>query len=208
MSALDFETILDAAGGDVGAACWVMQHQTWEDGDLRRLLTFYRVTVMGSVDRHRRAYEAGDPEALFVALAHCARFGAPIPEWATQAFCLGWGRYSDVAPDALDNPADSTLGGAFGIRRPKGFRPAAARRWKHWPSWVWSRVEALKREGVPVDESLFAQVAAEIHRDQLADFYETFYGTPLAAAERRPIGASTVRDMYYAFLRRIDSNNS
>jgi hypothetical protein len=102
---------------------------------------------------HKR-FDAGEAGALLDAIDMCARAGMPMPLWAAEAFC---GRYVSWAQFRAQ-----TLDEAFGVMRPKGMHVSgrALREWLR--PRVALRVTQLQRAGMPTDEALFEQVAADL----------------------------------------------
>jgi len=147
------------------------------------------------------SYEGGQNEAIFQAISICAGMDKKMPHWLAAAFCEGWARYRGAISGPGDKPGKSTLGGAFGVVRPNNFKPHSARRWVY-ASLIWQFVERERKAGVPVDEYLFERAAELAPRDGGAGFYEAAYGFDLPESERRPIKASTAKNMYYDFIKR------
>jgi hypothetical protein len=120
--------------------------------------------VMGQL---QAKFAAGDNQALLEAIDFSARAGTPIPLWAVDAWCERYLDWRMFRARMLD--------GAFGIAR-KGRRLAQSRQREYLKPLVVLEVLKLhEREGLPIDDGLFARVG-----------------------EKLEIGASTASDLYYA----------
>lgn len=213
--------LIEFCEGDEGAAMWMAQcwgqlHPADACMDTAYALKFYRETVQGYFKERRAEYEAGRKEALFDAIWWAAAMGTPIPEWARAPFSQGWQGYQAVVPDDPDDPSVSTLGGAFGITRPKGFNASAARFWGLHASLVWNLVTQRAEKGESVGPALFRAVAQEISEPGLdLKVYAMCWGLPAEDAPKlmdprvqNGISAGTVKRIYYEYKAGIEQDKA
>jgi hypothetical protein len=102
----------------------------------------------------RLRFEAGDERALLDAVDICARAGIAMPWWLAAAFSTRYTPWRRLQMKTLDE--------AFRVAGPKGRRWSDLARREHVKSDVLHRVCALRREGLPLDESLFTTVGREL----------------------------------------------
>lgn len=154
------------------------------------------MTPEEALEAYREAYKNGLGDALFEALDLCFQEQIDVPSWARIAFRENWMRYKEAAPDSPDAPNKSTLGGAFGIERPKQFTAKAERK-RNLAYFVWASVEIAKYHGTAVDQALFEEIADHATTPTVAEYYSYHYGLELPRVEKKPISWQTVRDLYY-----------
>lgn len=133
--------------------------------------------IEAQLDEYRRQFESGFRDALMHALLFCGRERVVMPEWLVVELVRGWQRF--VRRDA------ENLGEAFGITWPKGSHKAAYRKKRRLKLKVWLRVRELHKQGVAIDDAMFARVGKELGLGKtLASdyYYEAERNKPLPVA--------------------------
>ena len=123
------------------------------------------------VERHRKLFEAGEEWALIDAVDLCAMGGMAMPTWLAGAFHERYMNWYLYKVKMLDK--------AFGVER-KGFRREDRARREWLRPRIEFRVLQLHAEGMPIDEQLFAVIAAEFKKQKI-----------------KGAGKTTVSNIYY-----------
>lgn len=158
------------------------------------------------LERMRQLLKEGNGEGVFRALNHCFMKDIPPPTWAKDAFMEGWRRFYYGVPDDAETSGAATLGGAFNIQRPAKFDPAAERRRRMMGQAVWSYITARLSEGAK-KPAVFEEAAEYFYKARFFEAYELHTDIKLSGAEKakKPVKASTVRDLYYGYIKYLRS---
>ena len=106
------------------------------------------------LDEYRQQFEAGEADALFLALLFCAKYGLLMPDWLDWELHQVWHRF-------IKREADN-LGDAFGITWPKGKHKSAYLKRRRLTFAVYSRVQELCRDKA-IGDALFEEVGEEFN---------------------------------------------
>jgi hypothetical protein len=105
-----------------------------------------------SLEKCRARHGSGDPYAALDAIEFLAM--TYFPDWLREFYVERWHAYRSHRAGTLDK--------AFGIKRRKQLKGAAAR--EQLREQIVFRVYDLHREGKPIDNQMFAAVGAEVGR--------------------------------------------
>ena len=113
----------------------------------------------------RIEFTAGKKDSLFEAIRFCGNEQVIMPEWVVDAFFAATNDWYRLDAKTLDD--------AFGCPWPKGKHINAAKKRRDKAPLVYCMVKEAKDNGIPVDISLFEEIAAElgINKTDAIDYY-------------------------------------
>ena len=118
-----------------------------EEERVRRILAALNAEML---EGRREAVEAGDGEALLIAVLDALVAREPFPGWLGDALIAAIRRYQQHDAHSLDE--------AFNVKRPAGYRRGAARDRRKIGAMVVYDINQMARAGAVIDDELFEAV--------------------------------------------------
>ncbi len=138
------------------------------------------------IESKREAGQSGDGDALLSAVMNALIARERFPEWLALELAGAIYRYTQHDARTLDE--------AFRVKRPDGYRLAAARDRRRKGLVVTAQIMELHSAGAAVDEALFAAVG-ELHgvkKTTISDWYYLHRTHPMFA-HKRPVARSALK---------------
>ena len=126
--------------------------------------------VAARLDQHCKRFLAGESVALLDVIEICATFRVPLPRWAADEFVKRFLSWADFSVPTLDE--------AFGVKRPKGMHLKARRHRELLRYGILREVDRLRKQGTPLDDGLFEEVANLIGGVSAKTVCKIYYETP------------------------------